>query len=142
MKDNVRITVIGIQSEMIDDEKIELQTTGKWFTKTGKEYIVYTNQDLVESKDTRTRVTFDNNSVSVIRSGAVNTHLVFELGISHVIPYETPFGILDMISHTKSINTKITNQSIELKVIYELNINNSDMGENIFHIIAHRLSET
>ena len=139
MDDNVRITVIGIQSDMIDNEQIELQTTGKWFKKAGKDHIVYTNHELVETGETRTRVSIDKSLVSIIRSGAVNTHLVFEEGISHVIPYETPFGILDMISSTKGIEKTETDSSLDLKVTYSLNINNSDMGESVFHIIAKRL---
>lgn len=141
MEDNVRITVVGVQAEMMDDEKIELQTTGKWFTKSGKEHIIYTNHEIVEVGETRTRVTVDDEMVSIIRSGAVNTHLVFELGISHIIPYETPFGVLDMVSHTKAIEKSVTENSIDLKVVYNLDVNNADMGENIFHITAHYLDK-
>lgn len=139
MKDNVRIEVIGIQADMMDDEKIELYTTGKWFSKNGKEHVVYTNHDLVEEGETRTRVTIDAKNVSIIRSGAVNTHLVFELGQSHIIPYDTPFGMLEMVSHTKSIDYTKDDDHLELKVIYTLDINGSDMGESTFHIIANRL---
>ncbi len=140
MEDNVRIEVIGIQSDMMDDEKIELHTTGKWFSKNGKEHIIYTNHDLVESGETRTRVTIAADNVSIIRSGAVNTHLVFEMGQSHIIPYETPFGMLEMVSHTKSIEYTSKENRLELKVLYNLDINNSDMGESTFHIIATRLT--
>jgi len=139
MNDNVIITVIGVQADMIDNEKIELQTTGKWFTKNGKDHIVYTNHDLVEDSDTRTRVSIEQASVSIIRSGAVNTHMVFEEGKSHLIPYETPFGILDMISTTRSLSLKKSPNELELKVIYNLEINNSDTGENVFHLVAKRL---
>jgi len=139
MNDNVRIEVIGIQADMMDDEKIELQTTGKWFTKNGKEHLIYSNHDLVEDSEIRTRVTLEQQNVSIIRSGAVNTHLVFELGQSHIIPYDTPFGVLEMISHTKSIDYSVDDTHLELKVIYNLDINNSDIGESTFHIIANRL---
>lgn len=63
MEDNVRIKVIGIQKDMGDDETIELHTTGKWYQKNGKDYIIYTDHELVESVETRTRVTIADEQV-------------------------------------------------------------------------------
>ncbi len=71
----------------------------------GKDYIIYTDHELVESVETRTRVTIADEQVSIIRSGGTNTHMIFEAGIRHIIPYETPFGLLEMVSSTKSIDT-------------------------------------
>jgi len=139
MEDNVMIKVVGIQAESNDGEAIELQTTGRWYHKNDKEYLIYIDHQLNEDVPTKTRVTFDGESVSVIRSGGTNTHLLFETGVSHIIPYETAFGILDMVSSTKSIEQIVNNDSIELKVTYNLEINNSDMGINIFHITASTL---
>jgi len=139
MEDNVMIKVVGIQAESNDGEAIELQTTGRWYHKNDKEYLIYIDHQLNEDIPTKTRVTFDGESVSVIRSGGTNTHLLFETGVSHIIPYETAFGILDMVSSTKSIEQIVNEDSIELKVTYNLEINNSDMGINIFHITASTL---
>lgn len=136
MKDNVRINVVGIQAESNDGEAIELQTTGSWYHKNGKEYLIYIDHQLNEDIPTKTRVTYDGSSVSIIRNGGTNTHLLFETGVSHVIPYETAFGLLEMISSTKSIEHVIHKDSIELKVTYNLEVNNTDMGINVFQITA------
>jgi len=141
MEDNIRLTVIGIQSNAEDNDPIELQTTGKWFNKNNKEHIIYTDHQLIDTQPTKTRVSIDGSNVSVIRSGGINTHLVFEQGVSHIIPYETSFGILEMVSYTKEISLTVTKTTIELKVIYNLEINHTDMGENIFHISATRLDD-
>lgn len=139
MEDNVMIKVIGIQSESNDGEAIELQTTGKWYHKNGKEYLIYIDHQLNEEVPTKTRVTFDGSSVSVIRSGGTNTHLLFETGVTHIIPYETAFGILEMVSSTKSITKAVHEDEIELKVTYNLEIEGTDMGMNVFHITASKL---
>lgn len=139
MEDNVMIKVVGIQSESNDGEAIELQTTGKWYHKNGKEYLLYTDHQLNEDIPTKTRVTFDGSTVSVIRSGGTNTHLLFETDVTHVIPYETAFGLLEMVSTTKSIEQEVTDNQVALKVTYNLTFDNADMGINVFHITANRL---
>ena len=139
MKDNARITVKGNQNASSEDELIEMQTTGKWFTKDHKDYIFYNDTELIESVETKTRVTIDGNTVSIIRKGGTNTHLVFEKGITHMIPYETPFGVLDMVSSTKDIQVSRKFDSIELTVLYSLEMNQQDMGPSSFYICAKRL---
>jgi uncharacterized beta-barrel protein YwiB (DUF1934 family) len=139
MKDNARITVKGNQNASSQDELIEMQTTGKWFTKDNKDYIFYNDTELIESVETKTRVTIDGNTVSIIRTGGTNTHLVFEKGITHMIPYETPFGVLDMVSSTKDIQISRKLDSIELTVMYSLEMNQQDMGPSSFYICAKRL---
>ncbi len=53
MKDNVRITVRGTQDNSPEDELIEMQTTGKWYTKNNKDYILYNDTQLIESSETK-----------------------------------------------------------------------------------------
>lgn len=139
MEDNVRINVVGIQSDMAENEAIELQTTGKWYRKNNKDYIVYTDHQFDDTRGTKTRVTVDGDMVSIIRSGSTNTHLIFETNVSHIIPYETPFGILDMVSSTKSIEHSFTSDSVEIKVTYNLEVNHTDMGTNVFHLTATKI---
>lgn len=141
MKDNVKIHVIGIQNSLSDDhDTIELITTGSWYQKNGKHYLLYTDSTLLDSMETKTRVTFDTHTVSIIRNGGINTHLVFEDGTCHIIPYETPFGLFEMVSTTKSIVITQDDTSIELKVTYHLELDHMDMGLNVFHIHATLLN--
>ena len=56
-----------------------------------------------------------------------------------MIPYETPFGVLDMVSSTKDIQISRKLDSIELTVMYSLEMNQQDMGPSSFYICAKRL---
>lgn len=142
MKDNVKIHVIGIQSDLSeDDDTIELITTGSWYQKNNKNYLLYTDTTLLDSVETKTRVSFDDKTVSIIRNGGTNTHLVFEDGVCHIIPYETPFGLFEMVSTTKSIVILQSDSFIDLKVVYHLELNQMDMGLNTFHIRATLFTE-
>lgn len=148
MNDNARITVIGELADMTDTQEnsnepstdiVEFMTTGKWFTKNGKEHIIYEDHQLIEGQVTKTRVTIDDTMVTIRRSGASNNHLVFDKGVSHQLPYETPFGVLQLTSTTDEIFIDLSTDRIELKVIYRLEVDHTDMGTNTFHIIGQRI---
>lgn len=148
MKDNVRIRVIGTYNTFDENdsdnttfspETTELITTGSWYQKNGKDYILYTDRELVEDIDTHTRVTFDGDQVSIVRQGGSDTHLVFKKESRHISPYQTPFGFLEMISYTHDIHINKSEESLDLSVTYSLELSGSDMGTNIFHIVVERL---
>ncbi len=148
MKDNVRIRVIGTYNTFDENdsdnttfspETTELMTTGSWYQKKGKDYILYTDRELVEDIDTHTRITLDGDQVSIIRQGGSDTHLVFQKEARHISPYQTPFGFLEMISYTHDIQLIKTDNSLDLSVTYSLELNGADMGRNTFHIVAERL---
>jgi len=138
MEDNVKIKIIGTQSDMTDNESTTFLTTGKWYKKNGKDYILYTDHELIDSAVTKTRVTYDGKCLSVIRNGGTNTHLLFEPKTSHIMPYETPMGFLEMVSTTKEIHFTSTECLFDIKVVYNLEINQMDMGTSIFHLTAEK----
>ncbi len=139
MEDNVRITLKGQQNIHAEDERIEMQLTGKWYTKNNKEYILYNDTHIVENSETRTRITIDDTLVSILRTGGTNTHLIFEKGVTHLIPYETPFGIINMVSSTKDIQCNRSSDSLELTVSYSLDVDNHDMGSSSLYLYATKL---
>lgn len=148
MKDNVRIRIIGTYNTFDENdsdntaysqETTEMITTGGWYQKMGKDYIVYVDRELVENVETHTRVTIDGDQVSIIRKGGNDTHLVFQKGVRHMSPYQTPFGFLEMISYTHDLQLSSTDTSLDLSVTYSLELNGTDMGKNIFHIVVERL---
>lgn len=151
MNDQARITVIGELANMTHDssdtieettDRVEFITMGKWFFKNKKHHILYDDHELIENQVTKTRVTLENNTVSIRRTGASNNHLIFEKGISHQLPYETPFGILSITSTTEDIHVTLTETRLELKVIYRIELDHENMGTNTFHIISQRTEES
>ncbi|MBN2222160.1 MAG: DUF1934 domain-containing protein [Vallitaleaceae bacterium] len=136
--DNAKIKIIGIQDD-VDSEPIELYTTGKWLIKNGKDYIFYVDKILNSDAETNTRIIFDGLGVSILRTGGLDTHLIFEKGVRHFIPYETPFGILDMTSYTEDIFSVRRENSLEIRIIYHLEMDQSNLGRNVFHIIIESL---
>lgn len=136
MKKDVLITIKGMQSHVIDDEKIEMITTGSFFEKNQKFYIQYIDTALDPDVETKTSVKMNKDKVTITRFGATNTHMIFEEGTTHFSHYETPFGIFEIKTHTKFIHLEKTDTSLNLEVEYILEIDKMSTGVAHFELIA------
>ncbi|PKM52610.1 MAG: DUF1934 domain-containing protein [Firmicutes bacterium HGW-Firmicutes-7] len=141
MKKDVLITIKGIQGDLLDNEKIEMMTTGSFYEKNGKYYIHYIDTSLDSEVETKTSVKMNSKKVSITRFGATSTHMIFEEGISHYTPYETPFGIFEIKTHTNNIQLEKMETSLKLTVEYILEINKSSSGTACFELHAREINE-
>lgn len=140
MEENVKVSIFGKQ-EMLDGEVMEMVTTGQFKEKDGKIYLSYFDRMLDSENPTKTLIKADGDLVSIIRYGKNNTHLLFEKGVSHIVPYETPFGNLEMVSHTKDVNLTQLEGGFDLKIDYQVELNRSSVGRNQLHVIATPLKK-
>ncbi|PKM94833.1 MAG: DUF1934 domain-containing protein [Firmicutes bacterium HGW-Firmicutes-1] len=141
MKKDVLITVKGIQGDVLDSEKIEMITTGSFYEKNDKYYIHYIDTALDSEVETKTSVKMNSNKVSITRFGATSTHMIFEEGVSHYAPYETPFGIFEIKTHTNKISLEKNETSLKLAVEYLLEINKRSSGVAYFELYAKEMNE-
>lgn len=77
-----------------DCETLEMITEGIVRVRSGRVEIVYDEGELSGMEGSRTTVSYAKNeprTVSMIRTGAVSTVLVFERGVRHLCTYETPY---------------------------------------------------
>lgn len=77
-----------------DGETLEMVTEGLVRVRGGRVEIVYDEGELSGMEGSTTVVSYakdDPKTVSMIRSGAVSTALVFERGVRHLCTYETPY---------------------------------------------------
>lgn len=140
MKKDVLITIKGIQGDMLDDEKIEMMTTGNFYEKNEKFYVQYIDTALDPEVETKTSIKMNEKKVSITRFGALNTHMIFETGISHYSPYETPFGIFEIKTHTNSIQLEMTDTDLKLAVEYILEIDKMSSGVAHFELFAKEMA--
>ncbi|NDL67378.1 DUF1934 domain-containing protein [Anaerotalea alkaliphila] len=135
----VRISIKGMQSGLGDsgqEERLEMVVIGKSYEKNGKTYIVFDDLELDREKPTKTTVKVEAGLVSVLRFGAASTHLLFKEGEQHIAPYETPMGMLEILSKTRSVDFRKTDRGIDLKVVYYLEVNQMSMGNSTFSMVA------
>ncbi|MFC0272430.1 DUF1934 domain-containing protein [Metabacillus herbersteinensis] len=112
-----------------DKEKIEFQTVGEYYIKENKTYIRYDEEH--ELGFVKTTLKMSENEVMVMRSGAVTMKQRFSENQLTATDYTTPFGKLQLVTHTKSIKVEKDQQKLQgfIRVIYELEI-----GENEKHL--------
>lgn len=140
MKKDVLITIKGIQGNVLEDDEIEMMTTGFFYEKGDKFYIQYIDTALDTEQETKTSIKMNSERVSITRFGATNTHMIFEKGISHFSPYETPFGIFEIKTHTNDIQLEITDTDLRLAVEYILEIDKMSSGVAHFELTAREMA--
>ncbi|MCT4545181.1 MAG: DUF1934 domain-containing protein [Vallitalea sp.] len=134
MTKDVIITIKGIQTDMFESEEIEVVTTGKYVEKNNKIYITYIDSNIDKDKDTKTTIKLEENQISILRFGGVNSHMVFEKEKTHITHYQTPYGVFEINTFTKEINVDKQENSMDINVNYNLSINHMSMGTNTFTI--------
>ena len=95
MTKDVIITVCGLQmAQDGDNEPIELVTTGEYFFKNNKHYLIYEEIVDGESMVSKNRIKATQDYLELTKSGATTVHMVFEAGKKNVTHYFTPYGSL------------------------------------------------
>lgn len=131
MKKDVIITIRGLQTfEDAEDNNVELVTSGRFYEKNGIYYLSYKESELTGLGDTTTTVKVENDKVTVIRFGELETHMIFEEGQKHISYYDMGFGALTVGVSTKSIDKRIGESGGYMKIDYAMEINNAVAGES------------
>lgn len=128
MKKEVIINISGLQLDVSSEEPIELMTTGAYYLKNGKHYIVY-DELTDDSQIVKNRLKISPKVVEVTKKGASSSHMVFERGKENLTYYDTPFGSLLLGINTSKIDLQETEDSMDLHIDYGLSIN-SDYVSN------------
>lgn len=132
MNKDVLVKVRGIQGSLVEDDTIEMITTGLYYERNGKTYIKYEDTSLDEDTTTSTTIKIATNQVSVLRHGATNTQMIFEKNKEHFTPYETPFGIFEIVLRTTDIQVDREEDKMVLNVAYNIEVNHSGVTESQF----------
>lgn len=103
---------------------IEMYSEGELYITDERVIIAYDESELTGMEGSHTQVRFERTQaglVTMMRSGSVNTILVFEEGKRHICAYETPFMPFEICVFTKSVNnTLLEDGKIELDYIVEI----------------------
>ena len=117
MNKEVIINISGLQLDAGTEEPIELMTTGDYYLKNGKHYVIYDE------------LTDDSQVVEVTKKGASSSHMVFERGKENLTYYDTPFGSLLLGINTSKIDLEEKEDSMALHIDYGLSINSDHVSD-------------
>ena len=137
MTKDVLLSISGLHYDMTgtiedneDNEPIEVITPATYYLKNGKHYVVY--DEVVEGMPgtikNKVRITEDQK-LEIMKSGVSNAHMVFEKDNINMTQYETPYGELMLGVHTKDMKVIVTENLIEVRVNYALDINSEPVAD-------------
>ena len=128
MKKEEIINISGLQLDVSSEEPIELMTTGAYYLKNGKHYIMY-DELTDDSQIVKNRLKISPKVVEVTKKGASSSHMVFERGKENLTYYDTPFGSLLLGINTSKIDLQETEDSMALHIDYGLSINSDHISD-------------
>ncbi len=135
MKKNVLLSISSTQQfEGCEPEHIDLMTEAKLYERNGKYYITYEESELTGLEGTRTMLKMDGATVSMIRTGAYPSELLFAEDQRHVGLYQTDFGALTISTHTRRLENTIRADGGQLAIEYTVEVDNSMVGEHQFRM--------
>lgn len=124
MTKEVIITICGLQAGPdTDGEPIEMITTGEYFYKNNKHYILYEEVMEGETKTNKNRIKLSPGKMELTKSGMVSTHMLFEENTKNMTHYDTPYGTLNMGIDTKKISIEESGHEMNIAVDYALEMN-------------------
>ena len=124
MTKEVIITICGLQAGPdTDGEPIEMITTGEYFYKNNKHYIIYEEAVEGETHTNKNRIKLSNGRMELNKSGMVSVQMIFEENQKNMTYYHTPYGALTMGLETKKIDIKESEHEMHIVVDYALEMN-------------------
>lgn len=143
MKQDVLITIKGIQRVDEDKDVVELMTTGSFYEKNGKFYIIYDESEATGFDGTRTTVKVEEDRcVTMTRSGRSRSQIIIERGVRHQCSYDTGYGSMTIGVWGDKIISELTNEGGELEFKYSLDLNTALTSEHTVNIKVQKYAES
>ena len=122
----------------IDPDATELMTEGTMEVTEDGMVLSYEESELTGMEATTTTFEVKGPRVTLIRSGAVNSQMVFEEGRQHTSLYETPFGELSVDIQTSELKHNLSERGGLMEIRYSIAVEHTVTGRNCFKIRVRR----
>ena len=122
----------------IDPDETELMTEGTMALAEDGMVLSYEESELTGMEGTTTTFEVKGPRVTLTRSGAVNSQMVFEEGRQHTSLYETPFGELSVDIQTSELKHNLSERGGLMEIKYSIAVEHTVTGRNCFKIRVRR----
>ena len=122
----------------IDPDETEWMTEGTMALTEGGMVLSYEESELTGMEGTTTTFEVKGPRVTLTRSGAVNSQMVFEEGRQHTSLYETPFGELSVDIQTSELKHNLSERGGLMEIKYSIAVEHTVTGRNCFKIRVRR----
>ena len=135
MKKAVMLSIRGRQSYMGQEpDTIELVTEGTLESIDGGWKLCYEESDLTGLQGVFTTFQVENKTVTLIRTGRLNSQMRFEEGIPHDSLYQMEFGALMMTVCATKVVANITEDGGVIDLVYNIEIEQNAAGVIDYHL--------
>lgn len=119
----------------VDPDGTELITEGTMtIGDDGTVTLTYQETELTGMAGTTTRFTLQGDTVTLTRSGTVNSQMIFQQGVLHSSLYETPFGTLTVDISTSRLAHRLNGHGGLLEIRYAISVEHRVTGNHQFKI--------
>ena len=135
MAQEVMISVKGVQQfDAMEKDSIELVTRGSLERTGGMLTLQYEESELTGLEGTLTTIQVEPECVTMLRTGQVNTQMVFQEGRRHLAMYNTPYGAMTVGVNTRHLYAELGEDGGEIEIDYSIEIDHAVTGRNVFRI--------
>lgn len=135
MKKKVMLSICGRQSYQDQEpEVIELVTEGSMRLCNGGWEIDYEESDLTGLAGVHTTFRIEPGKVTLLRTGKLNSQMVFQQGVPHESLYQMAFGALMICVKATHLFFDITPDGGVIDLSYDIAIENTAAGVIDYHL--------
>ena len=130
--DEFLITINGFQQTVgdTDSDNVELITTGEFEFENGLYYIDYEESEATGLDGCHTNIEIGMDYVSLQRTGAITTDMLYIEGKKTYSMYNTPFGQMMVGIYTKKLEIEVDEKGGNISIEYSLDLNDKPCGNN------------
>lgn len=129
MTNKVILSIKGVQHEFGEDGATEVITTGNYYLKNGKHYILYDEVIPETGEQISNTLKMTPNRIDMIKHGKYGTHMVFEPDTKNMSLYPTPYGMMEVCFNTFSVEVNEAEEEISTQIEYALEINDDFISD-------------
>lgn len=124
MTKDVLISLKGLQfGSDLENDRVELITSGSYYKKNNKHYILYNEISEGFTEETKNLVKFEDKLFDLSKTGLTNVHMVFEENKKNMTNYITPYGSILIGIDAKRVSVQETKELISVNIDYALEVN-------------------
>ena len=112
------------------ENKDEMVIQGHLAERNGSTYITFKQTDPDANITVDNRVKIKKGVVSIKRSGAVDSMMIFDEENPYTTYYETPYGHLNLYVTTYKVEHEVSEQGFKLHVHYEMKMQGKKVSDN------------
>lgn len=129
MTNKVILSIKGVQHEFGEDGTTEMITTGNYYYKNGRHYILYDENIPETGEQVSNTLKMAPGCIDMIKHGRYGTHMVFEPNKKNMALYPTPYGMMEVCFNTFGLNMNEEEEMINVQIEYALEINDEFISD-------------